>query len=183
MKKLVLILLAVLFFSNSFLLAQCGSERWEVKVLEDPEAVDINFTPVRSTVHKQLALEKPNYHDDNPRDITEKKVYLINCILVKYKKEEDKDWHLVVKDLGTDEEMVVEIPDPECVDMSNPRFSKLKVLRERLKAQVGPVTTSFRKPPAGTRIRITGVGFFDKKNHPIGFKGRELHPVLELKVL
>jgi hypothetical protein len=57
------------------------------------------------------------------------------------------------------------------------------VSRNRLKAKVGPVKKTPRLPPAGTRLQIIGVGFFDKKNHPVGFKGREIHPVLELKVL
>ena len=67
--------------------------------------------------------------------------------------------------------------------MSNPHFSKIDLSRKRLVAKVGPVKKKGRVPPAGTKIRVIGVGFFDKKNHPKGFKGRELHPVLELKVL
>jgi hypothetical protein len=162
---------------------QCGTERWNVKILEDSEAGDINFTPVSSTVHKQLGFPKPAYHEDNLRDATEKKVYKIKCKLIKYREEGDKDWHLVVQDLTTGEKMVVEIPSLDCIDRSNPRFNKIDVSRRRLKAQVGPVTSGYRLPPAGTQLEITGVGFFDKSNHPTGFKGRELHPVLEIKVL
>ena len=163
--------------------SQCGTERWNVKILADSGANAINFTPVGSTVHKQLAFAKPAYHENNQRDITEKKVYRLKCKLIKYKAEEDKDWHLVVQDLSTTEMMVVEIPSLECIDQTNPRFGKIDVSRKRLKAQVGPVTQQYRLPPAGTRLEVTGVGFFDKSNHPAGFKGRELHPVLELKVL
>jgi len=134
-------------------------------------------------VHKQLAFPKPAYHENNPRDPTEKRVYKLNCKLVKYKEEDDDDWHLVVQDLTTNEQMVVEIPSLDCIDQSNPHFSKIAVSRKRLKAQVGPVTKDYRVPPAGTKLQIIGVGFFDKSNHPAGFKGRELHPVLELKVL
>ena len=174
----------ILFLLLKFaVLAQCGSERWEVKTLQDAEAGDINFTPVISTVHKQLKFAKPGYHEVNPRDITEKKAYRIDCILIKYKLEEDKDWHLVVQDLNTNEQMVVEIPDPACVDMNNPRFNKLILARKRLVAKVGPVKADYRKPPPNTKIRITGVGFFDKENHPIGFKGREIHPALNLVLL
>ena len=164
--------------------AQCGTERWDVKTLQDDEADQINFTPLKSSVHKQLKFAKPEYHEVNPRDVTEKRVYQIDCILIKYKVEDDKDWHLVVQDLSTNEQMVVEIPDPDCVDITgNPRFSKLILVRKRLVAKVGPVKTQFRKPPPNTKLRITGVGFFDKPNHPIGFKGRELHPVITLIVL
>jgi hypothetical protein len=162
---------------------QCGSERWEVKTLADAEAGDIKFTPVKSTVSKQLAFIKPDYHENNLRDSTEKRVYKIDCILLEYMQEADSDWHLVVKDLITGKKMVVEIPDTDCIDMSNPHFSKIDLSRRRLVAKVGPVKKKGRVPPAGTNIRVIGVGFFDKKNHPKGFKGRELHPVLELKVL
>lgn len=164
--------------------AQCGTQRWDVKTLQDDEASEINFTPLKSSVHKQLKFIKPDYHDDNLRDATEKRVYQIDCILIKYKVEDDSDWHLVVQDLNSKEQMVIEIPDPECDEIkNNPRFNKLTLVRKRLVAQVGPVTTQFRKPPPNTKLRITGVGFFDKPNHPIGFKGRELHPVITLNVL
>jgi len=178
-------LFSLLFFlaSNIITYSQCGSERWDVKTLNDAEAGDINFTPVTSTVHKQLSFPKPDYHEDNLRDATEKKVYRIKCILVRYMLEGDSDWHLVVEDLTTNEKMVVEIPDLDCIDQSDPHFSKIEVSRNRLKASVGPVKKTPRIPPSGTKLQITGVGFFDKKNHPVGFKGRELHPVLELKVL
>ena len=168
---------------STIIYGQCGSERWDVKTLNDPEANDIVFTPVSSTVHKQLQFLKPAYHEANPRDATEKRVYRIKCILVKYMKENDSDWHLVVKDLNSNEKMVVEIPDMDCVDASNPHFSKIEVSKNRLKAKVGPVKKTPRAAPAGTKLQITGVGFFDKDNHPICFKGREIHPVLELKVL
>jgi hypothetical protein len=185
MKKIILngLVAFLCLFTYNSACGQCGTERWNVKILEDAEAGDINFSPVSSTVHKQLAFPKPAYHEANPRDATEKKVYKIRCKLIKYKAEGDKDWHLVVQDLTTNEKMVVEIPSLDCIDQSNPRFNKIDVSRRRLKAQVGPVTNDYRLPPAGTRLEITGVGFFDKSNHPTGFKGRELHPVLELKVL
>ena len=188
MKRFISVVSHLLFFalillSSTVTNAQCGSERWNVKTLNDGEAGDVIFTPVSSTIHKQLAFPKPAYHENNPRDATEKKVYKINCKLVKYKVEDDSDWHLVVQDLTTNEKMAVEIPSLNCVDQSNSRFNKIDVSRRRLRAKVGPVTTQYRLPPTGTRLQIIGVGFFDKSNHPVGFKGRELHPVLELKVL
>jgi hypothetical protein len=178
-----LLSLAFLLKLNTATYAQCGTERWPVKILQDAEAGSITFTPITSTVQKQLAFTKPTYHNDNPRDATEKKVYKINCILIMYRAETDKDWHLIIQDRATNKQMVAEIPDPGCVDMSNTHFSKLIVSRNRLKAKVGPVTGTYRAAPSGTKLQIIGVGFFDKDNHPIGFKGREIHPVLELKVL
>ena len=183
MKVLLLFTFFLFIIGDSTAFAQCGSQRWDVKTLKDSEAVEINFTPVTSTVHKQLAFPKPDYHNDNPRDATEKKVYKIKCILIQYNQQNDSDWHLIVKDLTTDEKMVVEIPDLDCIDQSNPNFNKIDVSRRRLVAHVGPVKKTPRVPPPGTRLQIIGVGFFDKKNHPTGFKGREIHPVLELKVL
>jgi hypothetical protein len=178
-----LVILVAVCFAYSTSYSQCGSERWKVKTLSDDEAEDVSFTPITSTVHKQLAFAKPQYHENNLRDKTEKKTYRIDCILLKYVEEDDKDWHLVVKDLITDEEMVVEIPSPECVDLSNSHFSKLKLVRKRLVALVGPVKKDFRKAPDNLKIQVVGVGFFDKSNHPQGTKGRELHPVIDLKGL
>ena len=178
-----LLSISFLLISNTITYCQCGSERWDVKTLNDSEASDINFTPVSSTVHKQLQFPKPDYHENNLRDVREKKVYRIKCLLVKYMLEGDKDWHLVIKDLETNEQMVVEIPDLDCIGQSNPHFNKIEISRNRLKAKVGPVKKTARLPPSGTKLDIIGVGFYDKKNHPQGFKGREIHPVLELKVL
>jgi hypothetical protein len=178
-----LLTLSLCFIIHTITYCQCGSERWPVKTLNDSEANDINYTPVSSSVHKQLQFPKPEYHEKNARDVTEKKVYRIKCVLVKYMMEGDKDWHLVVKDLATNDQMVVEIPDLNCIDQSNLHFNKIEVSRNRLKAKVGPVKTTPRVPPVGTKLEIVGVGFFDRNNHPPGFKGREIHPVLELKVL
>jgi hypothetical protein len=180
--KLVVFVSLVLVDNRIY--GQCGSERWEVKTLADTEVNDVKFTPKKSTVSEQLSFVKPAYHENNPRDSTEKRVYKIDCILLEYVQESDSDWHLVVKDLATNQKMVVEIPDTDCIDMSNPHFSKIDLSRRRLVAKVGPVKKTARIPPAGTKLQVIGVGFFDKKNHPVvGFKGRELHPVLELKVL
>ena len=165
--------------------SQCGSERLKVKTLKDSEADEINFTPEPSTVHKQRMFPKPIYHNNNPREPSEKQVYVVECILIKFKKEtNDRDLHLIVKDLNSNEKLVVEIPNPACVDTAdNPHFSHISDIRTLLTSKLGTFTSNYKFAPAGTKIRVTGVGFFDKKNHPTGFKGRELHPVLDLEFL
>ncbi|MES1226263.1 MAG: hypothetical protein ABUT20_62885 [Bacteroidota bacterium] len=177
----ILLFLVVNFFAYS----QCGSERLKVKTLKDPEADEINFTPEPSTVHQQRMFPKPIYHNNNPREPSEKQVYVVDCILIKFKKESnDRDFHLIVKDLNSNEKLVVEVPNPACVNVAgNPHFSHLKDLRTLLTTKLGTFTSAYKFAPAGTKIRVTGVGFFDKKNHPTGFKGRELHPVLNLEFL
>ena len=98
--------LIFLVLTNTLVYGQCGSERWEVKTLSDAEAGDIKFTPIKSTVSKQLSFFKPDYHENNLRDSTEKRVYKIDCILLEYMQEADSDWHLVVKDLISRKKMV-----------------------------------------------------------------------------
>lgn len=169
-----------LLLATVLLHAQCGEERWEVKTLQDDEADQIKWRSKASTVHEQLQFPKPAYHDDNPRDPTELQVYRIDCILLTYVEEDDGDWHLVIKDLRTNEKMTVEVPDPACPEITHPKLSKLALLRRRIVAQVGPVKQRHRAAAPGTRMRVWGVGFFDKKNHPVGFSGRELHPVINL---
>ena len=146
---------------------------------------EINFTPKPSTVHEQRQFPKPIYHDNNPRQPSEKQVYVVDCILIKYKREiNDGDYHLIVKDLNTNEKLVVEIPNPDCVNISgNSHFSHIKDVRMLLKTKLSTFTTNYKFAPTGTKIRVTGVGFFDKKNHPTVFKGRELHPVLDIEFL
>jgi hypothetical protein len=115
---------------------------------------------------------------------SEKQVYVVECILLKFKREtNDNDYHLIVKDLNSNEKLVVEVPSPLCVDTTNPHLSGIPAIRALLKQELGTITTNYKNAKPGTRIRVTGVGFFDKKNHPTGFKGRELHPVLDLEFL
>ena len=180
-----LLALATLLFINSWIYSQCGSDRLKVKTLKDSEVSEINFTPEPSTVHQQRLFPKPVYHNNNPRDSSEKQVYVIDCILLRFKREtNDGDFHLIVRDPNNNEKLVVEIPNPQCVNISsNPHFSNIKDVRKLLTTKLGSFTANYKNAPAGTKIRVTGVGFFDKKNHPTGFKGRELHPVLDLEFL
>jgi hypothetical protein len=176
---------AILILCSYASVAQCGTERVKVKTLKDEEESEISFTPKHSSVHEQLQFAKPPFHDDNPREPSEKQVYIIEAYLIKYKKEtNDNDYHLVVQDIDSDEQMVVEVPSLSCADAGhNEHFSHLKEVRNILSQQLGNFTTSYKYAPEGTRIRVTGVGFFDKRNHPRGFKGRELHPVLNLEFI
>jgi hypothetical protein len=183
MKLLMAIWLVIFHLLYTSANCQCGTERWKVKTLTDDEAESINFTPVSSTVHKQLHFIKPDYHEENLRDESEKQVYRIKCKVIKYKAENDQDWHIVIQDLVTKEQMVVEIPSPVCIDSSNPHFSKIPLVRKRFVALVGPVKKQFRAAPKGLKMEVSGVGFFDKSNHPVGSSGRELHPVIDLKAL
>jgi len=180
-----IILFSAFVIINNIASAQCGSERVKVKTLKDNEADQINYTPETSTVHKQRMFPKPIYHNDNPREPSEKQVYVVECILVKFKKEtNDRDFHLIVKELNSNEKLVVEVPNPACVDIAgNPHLSRIKAIRTLLTQKLGTFTSSYKFAKPNTKIRVTGVGFFDKKNHPTGFKGRELHPVLDLEFL
>jgi hypothetical protein len=178
------ILLCHFLFTSFLIHAQCGSERMRVKTLKDSEVSEINFTPQESTVHKQRQFPKPVYHDNNLRQPSEKQVYVVECILLKFKREtNDNDYHLIVKDLNSNEKLVVEVPSSLCVDTTDPHLSGIPTIRALLKQELGTITTNYKNAKPGTRIRVTGVGFFDKKNHPTGFKGRELHPVLDLEFL
>ena len=186
MKKHFQILLLIAFIiAGNIAVAQCGSDRVKVKTLKDGEAGQINYTPEQSTVHQQRMFPKPVYHNNNPRDSSEKQVYTVDCILIKFKKEtNDRDFHLIVKDLNSNEKLVVEVPNPACVDIAhNPHLSHIKAMRILLTNKLGTFTSAYKFAKPNTKLRVTGVGFFDKKNHPKGFKGRELHPVIDIEFL
>jgi hypothetical protein len=70
-----------------------------------------------------------------------------------------------------------------CVDTTNLHLSHIPAVRELLRQKLGTITTTYKNAKPGTKIRVTSVGFFDMKNHPTGFKRRELHPVLDLEFL
>jgi hypothetical protein len=46
----------------------CGTERWDVKSLSDPDTVNINFNQVViSSVHEQICITPPDKVKDIPR--------------------------------------------------------------------------------------------------------------------
>jgi hypothetical protein len=168
--------------------AQCGKERWNVKTLSDKDTLKVDFNhPIKTTVNIQSNLPKPfTIHKNMPRQNTECTVYTIDCYIIEYKKEADKDIHIVLLDLNSKETMVAEIPSPECPDVQKTsRYKEFADLNEWFVKNIGKPTTSFKTLSYPLKVKITGVGFFDFIHGQRGMapNGREIHPVLSIRLL
>jgi hypothetical protein len=93
---------------------RCGTERWAVKTLTDPDAGAVRPTPRSTSVLALRQLDVPKVTDSTPRlpDV-ERTTYRVRARLVGYKREEDSDIHLVIADVRQkNATMIVEFPTP-----------------------------------------------------------------------
>jgi hypothetical protein len=169
-----------------------GKWRWPVKTLSDDLASSVNFTPKLKTVAYLNGLPKPSVKltigsKDVPRQTgPERKTYRVEAALVKMKREDDGDYHLVIADRGhpTGRRMVVEFPDATCDGAAtSKKRSAMAAARKALKdgCKKTPPSSFKRGMLEGTAI-VTGVGFFDFLHAGDQAKnGIELHPVLGFK--
>ena len=167
-------------------LAGCGTERWAVKTLMDPDASAIHTTPIDTTIDKLVALPRPasSTIPEDGRNPVEEKVYRVHARLLRYKLENDQDIHIVLGSIDDPRvTMVAEIPSGSCTTNQNygPLFDEL---RQDLSLRFGRPTPRFHQLPRNTRVVVTGVGFFDFLHGQSGMahNGLELHPVLGLSV-
>jgi len=183
----ILSILIIIFVCETGGAQNCGTERWSIKTLSDSDTIKINFNEVLpSTVHEQVLLEKPQEKISLRLD-SETQVYSISCFIVGYKKESnDKDIHIIIEDIDTDETMVAEIPSPECFEIQNTsRYLLFKQLHDWFDSNIGlPSNSKFTYLEKHIPVTIIGVGFFDFKHGQKGMaeNAREIHPVLSIKL-
>jgi hypothetical protein len=188
MKKLVLIILvhlsALAGFSQSGI--HCGTERWDVKTLSDPDTTKIDFNNiVLSSVHEQVGLKAPNVVKDVPRGKDESIVYKIYCKILGFKAESDKDIHIVIEDPNTNATMIAEIPSPDCQGIQGTsRVAQFTDLNQWFIDNIGQPTKKFHNLKETVNVVLTGVGFFDFNHGQTGRadNGREIHPVLTMEL-
>jgi hypothetical protein len=146
----------------------CGSERWNVKTGQDPQAGSISLIPTVTTIANLVAAQAPTSPPANGRvGPNETTLWqLVNVNITLWKNESDSDKHIVVSDGSRT--MVVEIPDPACVGNS-PWKALITNARQVFTGQTGTAT-------------VRGVGFFDRIHGQTGIapNGIELHPVLAI---
>lgn len=183
-----------------------GTERWAVKVGSDPAAKQINpQAPTSTSIFNLVRLKTPQLpHDDDTRTEQEMAVRVVNGRLRKFKpeiaKNGDNDFHLVVTDdtlqfsqgkAISDHSFVAEIVDPDCVAGQQNPLSTVSVFQSQIEDVWKKFGQKFPDPKHGwnegngLRVRITGIGFFDR---PHGQTGRarnmiEIHPVLDIEFL
>jgi hypothetical protein len=175
----------ILFVPVTLLLAvplfgQCGVERWSIKTGTDSGASSINLSSyVSSTIYNMLQSAKPSTLPANsriaPRETTQ---YQLSGTLIKYAKESDSDYHLVIKD-SAGRTMIVEIPAPNCVGAGSPFGPGVSNARRQFDARF-TATSTFKT--TSTAVTGRGVGFGDFLHGQTGVapNGIELHSVLNI---
>lgn len=165
----------------------CGTERWSVKTLSDSDAGKVDVTNrIQQTVHDLVLLPAPSQLPIDSRIApTETTTFGVQARLVGFKKETDRDFHIVIADSQTNETMIVEIPDPQCDGVCSSQAKGLiSQAHQTFVHQCGIPTLQFKKLTSPLLIRVTGIGFFDFKHGQTGVAKNaiELHPVLRIEL-
>src|SRR6267378_141393 len=171
---------AALLFFPTRAFAQCGGERWSVKIGSDPDVTLVNLSnPVPTTLAALTSLSVPNPITDNKRaQPTETTLWVINATLKQYQKQADSDYHLLLID-GAGHQMIAEISSPNCVAPGSPFAAGVTRARAQFDAKFN-VTSALKT--ANVPVQITGVGFFDYLAGQTGVapNGIEIHPILDI---
>jgi hypothetical protein len=156
-----------------------GSERWNVKVAKDADAltgkVDLNPKPFKvSEINQQV---QPGAFDAVGRMEPEKRTYTVRGYLSFFTKEDDRDYHVVItqqpaayangKTPPAGQSVVVEFPYPSCFGgkpETQPHNSALgqsitearATFKDHVKGMSGG---KIAKP---IPVTVTGIGFFDR---------------------
>jgi hypothetical protein len=161
----------------------CGVWRWDVKTLSDPDRRDVDFDARRTTIRRLRRLDSPGPYDGMPRTgPVEKQLYRVRAQVLEATIEDDSDIHLVIASpRARARTMIVEFPDPRCVDSAF-RRPAIRRAREQMLNNCGPISSSSFTDLKG-RVRIRGVGFWDAIHGQTGVapNGIELHPVLSIR--
>jgi RyR domain len=159
---------------------KCGTERWSVKTMTDPQAGKVTLTPVGGTVaalNKEAKPVEPIVH----REQVELKTLQVKGKIVVAKLEKDKDIHMVLRDPQTKKTMIIESVSPDCA-AGSVVASQITKVREDVEAKFPEAAVGGRQE-TDVDATVTGVGFFDRIHGQEGVadNGIELHPVLEVK--
>lgn len=181
MKHLTIIFVLL---SNIIQAQDCGEERWAIKTLSDPDTTLINFdTIVQTSIEEQISLPKP-LKVKGARMLSETTQYELTAYITGYKLEADRDIHIVISD-EENNEMVVEIVDPECESVKETsRYQQLTDLRSWFYDNVGRPVPRFKVLAQPIEVVITGIGYYDFIHGQKGMakNGREIHPVLKMEL-
>jgi hypothetical protein len=173
--------------------AECtGEYRWNIKTLSDPNAGDVDLTPVKAGVADLWDKAKsPGFKSKVRNPPFETTTYKIKAKLVEArwvnetstasKKGGDLDIHLVVAALtNPDKTMIVEFPFADCIEAVPSLKKRMVDARAAFmsKCKGGEPRRKFHK--LSGIATVTGIGFYDRP-HAIGsaLHGVELHPVIK----
>ena len=166
---------------------QCGVERWSVKTLTDSDAASVNFSPRPSTVAWLTSQPAPpSLPADTRIAPLEFQAFTVRALLVGYKEETDRDFHLLLADPSDPSAtMIAEIPSSECSGAcSSLHAADFESARREVEARFGMPTGTFQSPPGQVFVDVTGIAFFDffHRQRGVAPNAIELHPVLSLRI-
>jgi hypothetical protein len=167
--------LALLFAPFAVLPAQaqqCGIERWNVKVLQDPDASAVVRAPEPTTISALTGIPRESNRPANGRAQIERRVFRVRGVILEQRAvQADGDIHVVLGDPADRTKfLVAEIPDSACA------------LGSRFASDFAEARRAFDSIPFGSEVEVEGVGFWDDDHGQLGAppNGIELHPVLSL---
>lgn len=165
----------------------CGTWRWAVKTLTDQEGIQILSKQAVITSISDLASERAPQRLSTGRNFDgringEGNKILVDALIIKCKKEPDKDYHLVLQDPSTNETIVSEIPSPNCDNLA--AFPQLKERYGKLRAWIDSkinVTATMSDVDPPIAVKVEGVAFWDAPHGATGAsdEGREIHPITD----
>ncbi|GAC1574008.1 MAG: hypothetical protein NVS3B7_05710 [Candidatus Elarobacter sp.] len=169
----------------------CGTERWHVKTMSDPQASQVNravrMTTVDELIHAAVPVPPSGTlaKADNVRFAPwELQAVRIRATIVGWKTENDNDFHIVVSDLNDPREtMIVEPPSPSCSSACSSGYGALyRAARDAFTQCLGQVPATFAYLQKPVVADITGVPFFDPIHGQTGVapNGIEIHPVISV---
>jgi hypothetical protein len=165
--------------------AQCGTERWPVKVGCDEGASRISLAkPQAETIAFLRGIETPDEEDDDGRLLpVETTAYMLKDVsLTDYFEEPDGDYHLVLTD--HDKTMIAEIPHPDCMVVWRDEVAAVRKAFDDQHNDAHDALTNPHKKHHKIHdlVSLVGIGFFDKIHGQSGVapNGIELHPVVRM---
>ena len=127
----------------------CGTERWSVKTLSDPDAQRVDLISRPTTITALRSLHAPATLPDSHRvEPTELQTFIVHAQVMEYKLETDHDIHVVLID-DDGQTMIAEIPDTSCAGaLGSPEMAQMKAARAAFIARFGePEEDSSRATP------------------------------------
>jgi hypothetical protein len=166
----------------------CGTERWRIKTVSDPESGRIDWNPMPSSISDLVTIQPPRVLGDSRAD-AENRVYSVEAVLLGWKVEAgahgDRDYHLVLGDPAEPgRTLIAEVPSSDCAGAcSSSHVRQFMQARQELVGRLSAPQAHFRRLNPAWIVRVQGVGFFDMYHNQIGVAENciELHPVLRIE--
>ena len=158
---------------------QCGVDRWGIKTLSDRYRGRVRLPAVQTTITALAGVPAPSRRPPRTRVAPqETTIYCLDAYVISWDEKEDRDIHLTLLDpIDQRTTLIAEIPDPGCAGSCSSGYAGLYAdARRRFYEGLQRATTDT------VRVRIMGVGFFDKNHGQSSAAPNliELHPVLAI---